>query len=130
MSDSHKEALATGRAQGLAVRRYLEAIERSRPRRGRRPSPDSLRRQLDDIEQKLREADPLQRLHLMQKRKSLQARLSGGEAGEDLSALEGEFVKAAAAYGARKKIDYATWREAGVPAEVLQRAGIHRNSSL
>jgi hypothetical protein len=129
MTTEHKAALAAGRAQGLAVRKYLEALERSRPRRGRRPSTDSLKKQLADIESKLRDADPLKRLHLIQQRKSIEARLSDGEGGEDISALEDAFVRAASEYGARKGIDYATWREAGVPAEVLRRAGVHRGTA-
>ncbi|HUZ19284.1 MAG TPA: hypothetical protein VMU75_01755 [Acidimicrobiales bacterium] len=126
MTSEHKAALAAGRAQGLAVRRYLEAIERSRPRRGRRPSTDSLKKQLADIEARLRDADPLKRLHLIQQRKAIESRLEGGDAAEDITSLEEAFVEAAKEYGARKGIDYSTWREAGVPAEVLRRAGVHR----
>src|SRR5271169_912622 len=127
MTSEHKAALATGRAQGLAVRRYLEAIERNRPRRGRRPSADSLKRQMIEIEQKLRDADPLKRLHLIQQRKAIESRLTDNDASEDISELENGFVAAAKEYGSRKGIDYATWREAGVRAEVLRRAGVHRS---
>ncbi len=129
MTTEHKAALAAGRAQGLAVRRYLEALERNRPRRGRRPSSDSLQRQLEDVETKLHDADPLKRLHLIQQRKSLQGRLAADDGTEDLSGLEKAFIAAAAEYGARKGIDYSTWREAGVPAEVLRKAGVHRSSA-
>ena len=128
MTTEHKAALAAGRAQGLAVRRYLEALERTRPRRGRRPSAESLRKQLADIEARLKEVDPLQRLHLIQKRKAIEDRLNSGSSTEDISALEKGFVSAASDYGKRKGIDYATWREAGVPAEVLRRASVHRGS--
>ncbi len=127
MTSEHKAALAAGRAQGLAVRRYLEALERNRPRRGRRPSADSLQRQLDELEMRLRDADPLKRLHLLQQRKSLQARLAADDGAEDISGLEEAFVEAAAEYGARKRIDYSTWREAGVPVDVLRRAGLQRS---
>ncbi|MGA8297177.1 MAG: hypothetical protein WB770_09070 [Acidimicrobiales bacterium] len=129
MTSEHKAALAAGRAQGLAVRRYLEAIERNRPRRGRRPSADSLRKQLADVEARLKDSDALQRLHLIQKRKSIEARLNADTSGEDITALESGFISAAAEYGRRKGIDYATWREAGVPAEVLRHAGVHRGSN-
>jgi hypothetical protein len=37
-------------------------------------------------------------------------------------------VKAASAYSARKGISYAAWRELGVEAAVLKRAGISRSS--
>ena len=129
MSTEHKAALASGRAQGLAVRRYLEALERNRPRRGRRPSRDSLKEQLAEVEAALRDADPLKRLHLVQQRKLLEQRLASSEGAEDLSDLEQGFVDAAAEYGARKGIDYSTWREIGVPVEVLRRAGVHRSPS-
>jgi hypothetical protein len=127
MTAEHKAALASGRAQGLAVRRYLEALERSRPRRGRRPSRESLQEQLAEVEAGLRDADPLKRLHLIQQRKILEQRLASGEGTEDLAELEQGFIAAAAAYGARKGIDYSTWRDIGVPADVLRRAGVHRS---
>jgi hypothetical protein len=129
MTSEHKAALAAGRAQGLAVRRYLEAIERSRPRRGRRPSADSLRKQLNDVEARLKDSDALQRLHLIQKRKSIEARLTADNHSEDISDLESGFITAAAEYGRRKGISYATWREAGVAADVLRKAGIHRGGN-
>src|SRR5260221_14030877 len=129
MTNEHKAPLAAGGAQGLAVRRYLEALERSKPRRGRRPSADNLSRQLREIEDRLREADPLKRLHLIQQRKSIEIRLASGDGGEDLSALEEAFIEAASEYGSRKGIDYATWREAAVPAEVLRPAGVHRGAT-
>jgi hypothetical protein len=34
-------------------------------------------------------------------------------------------VLVAAEYGDRKGIEYKTWREVGVPADVLSRSGIH-----
>jgi len=129
MTVEHKAALAAGRAQGLAVRRYLEALERSRPRRGRRPSSESLTRQLNEIEDRLRDSDPLKRLHLIQQRKSIEGRLATDDGSEDISSLESAFIEAASEYGKRKGIDYATWREAGVPADVLRRAGVHRGGA-
>ncbi|MCU1493963.1 MAG: hypothetical protein JWO62_1727 [Acidimicrobiaceae bacterium] len=71
----------------------------------------------------------MKRLHLVQQRKVVEIRLANGEGGEDISELEEGFVEAAAEYGARKGIDYSTWREIGVPAEVLRRAGVQRGSS-
>ena len=50
--------------------------------------------------------------------------LQGGAV--DLSDLEADFVKVAADYGARKGISYTAWREAGVDAAVLKKAGIKR----
>jgi hypothetical protein len=127
LSSRHKDALAADRRQGHAVRRYLQALEQKRPRRGRQVSADSLRERLDEVEARIASADPLQRVHLIQERRNLERRLAtrADDTFDDLPDLEDAFVEVAAEYGERKGIDYATWREAGVPAEVLQRAGIH-----
>lgn len=128
MSNEHKAALAEGRDQGRAVRRYLEALEANKPKRGRKRSPDSMKKRLDAVENELATADPLKRLHLVQERLDLQAALEATEATVDLEALEKEFVSAAATYSERKGISYSAWRELGVPGSVLDRAGIARSS--
>ncbi len=128
MSDSHKAALAEGREQGRAVRRYLEALEAHRPKRGRKRTQESVERRLAAIDEKLNDADPLTRLHLSQERMNLQAELSSTDNAVDLGALEEEFVVAASEYGKRKGITYAAWRQAGVDPGVLRRAGIKRGA--
>jgi len=126
MSTEHKAALASGRAEGRAVRSYLEAVERHRPRRGRRRTPDSISRRLSAIEDQLASADVLSRLHLLKEKGDLEAELDRVRAGDDLGALEREFVKVARSYGQRKGITYSVWRAAGVSPVVLQRAGVIR----
>ena len=130
MSVEHKAALATGRLSGIAVRRYLEALETLKPRRGRRSSVEAVSKQLADIDSVLASADPLHRLHLVQKRRDLQARLHRTEDDSpDMAALEAAFVAVAADYGDRKGLSYGTWREARVPADTLRKAGIGRSRS-
>lgn len=126
MSKDHKAALARGREEGRVVRRYLEGLEASRPRRGRRRTPAGIQRRIREIDSQLESADPLGRLHLTQQRKDLVEELSRSDSGNDLSELEREFAKVAASYSERKGITYGTWRAAGVPASVLQSAGIPR----
>jgi hypothetical protein len=126
MTDEHKAALAKGREEGLAVRRYLEAIESSRPRRGRRRTPASISKRLEGIDAELATADPLTRLHLIQQKKDLSEELDRNADTEDIAELEKQFVKVASAYGDRKGISYGTWRTAGVSAAVLQKAGVAR----
>ena len=128
MSQQHKDALAQGREQGRAVRRYLEALEAHRPKRGRKRTPESIQKRLSDIEVKLEGADPLTRLQLRQERMDLQTELAAKSDGVDLSQLEEDFVAAAKAYGERKGITYAAWREQGVDSAVLRRAGIRRGA--
>ena len=127
LTDEHKGALAAGRRQGNAVRRYLVALEQNKPRRGRQVSHESLQSRHDEIEAKLASADALRRAHLIQERRNLERRLATTEdSGEvDMESLEAAFIEVAAEYGERKGIEYKTWREVGVPAEVLAEAGIH-----
>jgi hypothetical protein len=126
MSVEHKAALAEGRDQGRAVRRYLEALEANKPKRGRKRSPESMKKRLAAVEDEIASADPLKRLHLVQERLDLQAALESSEATVDIDELEKEFVSAAATYSERKGISYSAWRELGVPSNVLDRAGITR----
>ena len=126
MSDQHKAALAEGRNQGRAVRRYLEALELHRPKRGRKRTKESMERRLEKIDQELVTADPLKRLQLTQERLDLNAELDALGTKVDLSGLEADFVAAASGYSDRKGISYAAWRELGVEPSVLKRAGIAR----
>jgi len=126
MTDEHKAALAAGREQGRAVRNYLEALEAHKPRRGRRRTPESMKKRLRTIEEKLATADALTRVQLVQERMDIDNELNAKQVTTDMGALEDAFVKAAKEYGERKGISYAAWREVGVDAAVLKRAGISR----
>lgn len=128
MTADHKAALAEGRAQGRAVRRYLEALEAHKPKRGRKRTPDSIKKRLTKIEAEIAAADPLKRIGLIQERMNLTSELETLDAGADLTDLEAEFVAAAKGYSERKGISYAAWREAGVSAATLSSAGIGRGS--
>jgi hypothetical protein len=126
MSDDHKAALAAGRAEGRAVKEYLEALDQHRPRRGRRRTPESIDARLGKIDNELAEADAMRRLSLIQERLDLLAERERIGETVDLSGLEAEIVKVAASYGERKGISYAAWREVGVQPAVLKAAGIGR----
>jgi hypothetical protein len=126
MSDEHKAALAEGRKQGLAVRKYLEALQAHKPKRGRKRTPDSIKGRLAKIDNELASADPLKQLQLTQEQLDLQAELERMSSGVDLSELEDAFVASAAPYSERKGISYAAWRAMDVPPAVLKRAGIPR----
>jgi uncharacterized protein YicC (UPF0701 family) len=126
MTDEHKAALAEGRTQGRAVRNYLEALEATKPKRGRKRTPDSIKKRIDAIEKELTDTDPLKALNLRQERKNLHAELAGLGDTVDLADVEREFVKAAKSYGERRGISHEVWREAGVPSDVLKKAGISR----
>ena len=128
MTAQHKAALAEGRSEGRAVKSYLEALQQNRPRRGRRRTPDSINKRLAAIDAAYADGSALQQLQLVQERMDLQKELDAMGTKIDLSALEGAFVKTAGKYAQRKGISYAAWRELGVSAEVLKKAGISRGS--
>lgn len=126
MSEAHKRALAEGRQLSAAVREYLEAIEKHRPKRGRKRTPESIKKRLATINERLKTAHALERVNLIQERMNLEAEAARLSQKVDLSALESGFIKAAKDYSRRKGITYSAWRQAGVPADVLRRAGITR----
>jgi hypothetical protein len=129
MSAEHKEALALGREQSRIIKEYLEALEVTRPKRGRKRTAESITRQLEEIEKKVASADPLTRLQLVQERIDLQRELATKGEAPDITKIEEEFVRVAGAYSQRKGISYAAWREGGVDPAVLKRAGIGRGAS-
>ncbi|MDJ0960446.1 MAG: hypothetical protein QNJ88_07290 [Acidimicrobiia bacterium] len=125
MSQAHKDALAEGRRQSRAIKQYLEALGSRRP--GRPVTPDSIRARIARIDEKLaNENDPLKRVDLHQAKLDAQAALHNAESAADIEALEAGFIANAGPYSARKGISYAAWREVGVPATVLKKAGIGR----
>ena len=127
MSDEHKAALAEGRAQGRAIRDYLEALESHRPKRGRKRTPESIKKRLERVETELFDADPIRRVALIQERMDLENELLAADGGVDLDTLERDFVKFAKDYSARKRISYHAWREVGVSPATLRAAGITRS---
>ena len=129
MSDEHKAALAEGRTEGNAVRAYLEALEANKPKRGRKRTEATVRKQLEAVNEQLDDATPLAKLQLVQKQFDLEAELeSFGEETVDMSELEEGFIAAAAGYSERKKIGYAAFRAVGVRPDILRQAGIPRSS--
>lgn len=128
MTLEHKKAIAAGRAEGAAVKRYLEQLSvKGKP--GRPIDPERAKQRLARVEEQLASEDnPLTRLELEQLRIDLQRKVKSTDDSNDLSHLETEFTKVAKSYADRKKISYQAFRRVGVPASVLQRAGIPRNS--
>lgn len=130
MSAEHKAAMEAGRAEGRAVRDYLEALRSNKPKRGRKRTADSINKRLAAISTAMSDASAIEQLKLVQERRDLEAELASmgdGTKAVDMASLEGEFVKVAKSYGSRKGISYASWREVGVPADVLGKAGVTRS---
>ena len=128
MTDSHKAALERGRAEGRVVRDYLEALRSNKPKRGRKRTADSINKRLAAIDAELAEASAIEELMLIQERRALYAELASLGSGIDLGEIEDSFVSVAKGYGERKGISYASWRDVGVSAATLKRAGISRGA--
>jgi hypothetical protein len=127
MSEEHKAALAKGRREARAIKLYLEALGKRRP--GRPVTPDSLKKKIADLTKKLTvEQDPLRAVELRQQRLDAEQALDRAQAAAEIDDLERGFVDHARSYSERKRISYAAWRQSGVPAAVLRKAGISRGS--
>ncbi|MDA8196349.1 MAG: hypothetical protein M0019_03910 [Actinomycetota bacterium] len=115
---------ASARAQSKVIKDYLEALERNKPRRGRKRTRETVEKQLALVESQLIDADPLDRLHLIQKRIDLETELINLKNKVDIGELESRFITAAKEYSERKGISYDAWHALGIPNEVLEKAGI------
>jgi len=125
MSEDHKAALAKGRRESRAIRNYLEALGSRKP--GRPITPESLKKRIDGLEKKIEsETNQLKKVELRQSRLDAEEALAKMENASDLEELEKEFAKVAKSYSKRKGITYSAWREQGVPAAVLKKAGVSR----
>ena len=129
MTDEHKAANAKARSENKAVSDYLDALETNRPRRGRKRTADAMRKRLETIAEDLETAAPIRRVQLVQERIDLEKSIVASAETVDTSELEDAFAEVAVSYSGRKGITYSAWREVGVPASTLQRAGISRGGS-
>lgn len=124
MSNAHKQALANGRAEGRIIREYLEIVEATKPRRGRKRTPESITRRLSLIATEMKTADPVTKVRLIQERLNLRSELAGMKSKAEVQAAESRFVKVVKKFSDRNDISFDAWREVGVSPAVLKKAGI------
>ena len=123
MSQEHKDALARGRLEARSIKAYLRALDSRRP--GRPVTKESLDKRLERVDGKLAdESDPLKRVDLLQSKLDIENVLANLEEGANIGELASSFVTHARSYSERKGISYTAWRQFGVPADVLRKAGI------
>jgi hypothetical protein len=122
MTAKHKAALATGRREASAVRRYLEALEQD----GDRADTDKLRKRVEDLRGKIEgESDPLRRVEIIEQRLREEKALEDAQAAPDIEALEADFAEAVASYSERKGITYKAGANWGCPPQYSDRAVCH-----
>ncbi len=126
MSKTHKDALANGRTEGRVIREYLEIVEATKPRRGRRRTAESITQRLAVIASELKNTDPVTKVRLIQERLDLRTELASMKSKSEVATAETKFVKVAASFSERNDITFEAWREFGVSAAVLKKAGIAR----
>ena len=127
LSASHKRALAEGRTMSATVDRYLSAVNTPK-RRGRKVSKTALVGRLAEARTKAKSASGVEKVLAAQEVRDLQNRIATMDAagGSDIKGLESAFVKIAKQFGENRGIGYGAWRDAGVPAVVLKKAGVAR----
>lgn len=114
--------------QERTVRRYLSDVEGGRAGRSAKRTADAVGNRITKVDELLVSADPLSRVHLTQERIELHAeyvRLTNGHQ-QERSQLERDFLRVVRSYGDRHGITYAAWRQVGVEAAVLEKAGIRK----
>lgn len=128
MSDSHKSAIARGREMSRAVDEYLTALHTPKPR-GRQISREELEHRLAEREAEVASAKGVAKLRLVKEIEDLSRRLDekSGPSQDDLDALEERFVDVAAEFSDVHGYTYSMWREVGVPAATLKKAGVSRS---
>lgn len=111
-------------AQVDAYLRALEVQQRKLPR-GRR-TREWLAQHVTEVDAQLPEATGVKRLTLIQDRLDCVAELEAYGQADNIKELEAAFIKVAATYSERTGVSFQAWREVGVPASVLNEAGVPR----
>jgi hypothetical protein len=107
------------------VRRYLSALDARKPGRSNVRTQELIALRMHQVDIDLMSADPLTRLHLTQERIDLHAeQLRLNAKANDFAELERAFTRVARGYGERNDITFSAWRQVGVEADVLAKAGI------
>lgn len=122
-TDTTPEEIEVGVRERRVVQTYLRQLA-TRSSKALRTAED-VAAALESVEKKLKISTDLDRLSLIQQREDLE--LEAYELRPDNSAdVETQFISIASAYGASEGISYSSWREIGVPKEVLEAASIPR----
>ena len=109
------------------VNRYLEAVTTPK-RRGRKVSKATLEQRLGAARTRFKTGVGVDKLLAAQEIRDLQARLTrlASESDVAVKRLEAAFVKIAKKFSEQRGVGYGAWRDAGVPAPVLKKAGVRR----
>ena len=87
-----------------------------------------LEQRLNAARTHVKSASGLEKLKAAQEVRDVQAKLAQAKTtiGVDLKSLEADFVKVAKKFSEKRGVGYGAWRDAGVSAVVLNKAGVAR----
>ena len=130
LTAAHKQALSEGRSLSATVDRYLAAVNTPK-QRGRKVTATTLSQRLAEAQTGAKTFSGVDKLMAAQAVRDLEKRIALLEStnSTDIKTLEAAFVRVAKKFGENRGIGYGAWRDAGVSAEVLKRAGIARTRS-
>lgn len=127
LTGDEKNNMAEGRSRSRVVNKYLLEIATGKyHRRGpRKTDPVAIKAELAELNAKLASAKGIDKLMLVEERRKLEQILAGRADNDAFDELEKEFIKIAKPFSNGRGISYESWREMGVPARVLIKAGIY-----
>ena len=91
-------------------------------------TPETIEKRLETILAEIGTGDPLKRLEITHEKADLQNELERMGTTAKLTELEAGFVAVASEYARRMGISYSAFRDIGVSAAVIARAGIARSA--
>ncbi len=118
LTEDHKAAILEGRRQTRVFNQYVKALSQSSPRFGSGLSIEK-RKELDDLIHD-KHTSPMERADAL-----LILQAADAVAEFDIETLEGQFKQIAPELCARKGYNRKVLKELGIPARVLNEAGIH-----
>jgi hypothetical protein len=109
------------------VDKYLRELATGKyHRRGpRKTDPVAIQAELDEVNARIERSQGVEKLMLVEERRKLEQLLTGRADSEAFAQLEAEFITIAKAFSDARHISYESWRELGVPARALIKAGIY-----
>jgi hypothetical protein len=128
LSSEEKQRMAEGRSHSRVVERYLREIATGKyHKRGpRKNDPEAIKAELSELNAKIASSPPgVEKLVLVENRRKLEQILAGRAENEAFDELENKFLGIAKVFSVTRGISYESWREMGVPARVLIKAGIY-----
>src|ERR1700680_1742150 len=124
MSAAHKKALAEGRSMSATVDAYLAALNVPK-KRGRKVSKAVLEQRLVRARSRAKTATDVDRVLAAQEVRDIQGRTARVTTAPttEVKGLESACVRGASQFSEKRGIRWSAWRDAGVPGDVLKKAG-------